>query len=173
MKKKTILNNLFFGLLGGISLFLVNIGYIYIDISGWVFLLITVLVILMPMIWSRFKDKDNTTFGNLFKIGVSSYFTITVVSGLMIFVYFYQILDIEQKNTLIESIVERQIMEYEGDSKDLFSYDGTARYNLNPDIGGFLFEFILSLPLILFLVTILALILKPKFDPDALIQNAE
>jgi hypothetical protein len=173
MKKKATLNNLFFGLLGGICLFLFNIAYIYIDIGGWVFLLITVLVILMPMTWYRFKNKGNNTFGNLFKIGVYSYFTVSLISGLMTFIYFYQVLSIEQKNTIVENVVERQIMEYEGDSIDIFSYDGAARYYINPEIGDSILEFILSLPLILFLVTILALILKPKFVPDALIQNTE
>lgn len=173
MRKKAILNNLFFGLLGGICLFLLNIGDTYIDISGWGFFLITVLVILMPMIWYRFKNKDNSTFGSLFKIGVYSYLTISLISALMTFMYFYQVLSSEQKNTLVENVVERQIMEYDGDSIDIFSFDDDARYYLNPDIGDSFLEFMLGLPLILFIVTILALILKPKFNPEALIQNAE
>lgn len=170
---RRFINNLIFGLFGALCLFILNVNDIYRYISGWIYLLVFVTVIFIPMIWLRYSNKQESTFGELIKTGLFSFIISMLVSTVATSIYVYQYLSHAQKKELIDQRVSRQIMEYEGDNIDIFSYHENAMTALNPTIEISFFKFLLSFPFILFISIVIALILKPRLEPDVNLQVSE
>ncbi len=167
MIKKIIFNSLFFGLFGGILLFSIKRYNLYSEINELWTIFSVGIIIFIPMLFRRLKNKGNTTFGSLFSIGFPSILFAVIINTLISFLFLNTAFDQDQKNQLIDEKVSRLIMEHESGRINIFDYDRQANnafsFDVEDVING-IFAFLILSPFIVLLCVLFALILKPKVE---------
>lgn len=158
--KKHFITYLLFGLLGGLSFFLMSLYRLHHSLIGIWYLAAFVLFVLGGMLFNRFRNKEQNSFSRLFGIGI----TIAIIS-LVSFTIFSQVLpnliyDQDQKVKLVDDKVNRLIMDFEGSKIDIFDMEEQALVFFERSIGESLLILVLFLPLAFLVTTFLALVFK-------------
>ena len=166
MKIRGLIRTLLFGIFSGLILFTIDTFDIYIEIAFWMYMLGFVFVTVFPMLWCRFKNKQESTFGSLIKVGLLNFLVAFLVSTAATFTYTYKYLNHDLKYEIINEKVAKDILNFEGSSIDIFSMDTLSYRTVNPNIAELFIGFLFSIPLYLLICIILALILKPKIELD-------
>lgn len=124
--KKNLIKYLFYGLLGGVLLYLLRMTTLYTNVNTWFFVLLLSTIVFLPMFINRLRRKDNNSFSTLFGIGITvasiSIFGYNIISQFYPKVAYSE----EQKIKLVDEKVNRLIMEFKGGNIDIFELEERA-----------------------------------------------
>lgn len=164
--KKNFITYLFYGLLGGIGLFLLEIYDVYHHTPAWPYLILYVSIPFVPMFLRRLKKSKQRSFSTLFKLGIIvsllSIVSFTIISQSYPRLFISQ----EQKTMLVDEKVNRMIMDFDGSKIDIFAMEERALHFFETKPSKALLELLLLIPVFIFLCTLFALILKTEIKDD-------
>ena len=160
--KKYLLKYLFFGFLGGLSMFLLDLYDLYYSTNGWFYFLVFILIVLIPMLINKLRNRQDNSFSQLFKLGFAVALFSLIFKQIISNLYPILFISEEYKIKLVDEKVNRLIMNYEGNKIDIFQLENQALSFFDKEMVEEIVASFAIFALYLLAIVFFALILKTK-----------
>lgn len=160
--KNSFIKYLFYGLLGGTGMFLLDLYDVYAKSPGWLYLIIFISIPLIPMMLRRLKKNSQRSFSALFKIGMIVSAICLIIYNTISLVYPKFFISPEKQTQLVDEKVNRMIMEFKGSKIDIFAMEEHALDFFDSSLKDSIPQSLVLFAFYIFFNTLFALILKTE-----------